>query len=267
MRPPADGRRASGFVPLAEAHEGALVSTGARFQLDAERIEETVAVLARRILERFPGSGLHGVCQHLHGVAAAARKRALQIRRPIYTVRIASGLVLAAILAVLGYTVRAMIHDLGQAGAVIGPADFVQMLEAGINSALLIGATILFLITLESRIKRRRALKALHELRAIAHVIDMHQLTKDPERALGQGKDTASSPKRELTPFELTRYLDYCSEMLSLGGKIAAIYAQDLDDAVVVDAVTDIEDLTTGLSGKIWQKITILNERAARSAP
>lgn len=236
-----------------------------RFQLDAGKIEETVVTLARRIAERFPQSGLYGVCQHLHSVAAAARKRALEIQRPIVSVRIASVLMILAILSVLGYTVWTTIDD--PAIARLGPSDFVQMLDAAINSVVLVGATVLFLVTLESRIKRRRALRALHELRAIAHVIDMHQLTKDPERALGIGQDTASSPKRQMTPIALARYLDYCSEMLSLAGKIAAVYAQDLDDPVVVDAVNDIEDLTTGLSRKIWQKISILNAGIVRSTP
>lgn len=240
--------------------------TTPRFQLDAGKIEETVATLARRIQERFPHSGLHGVCEHLHSVTAAARKRAVEIQRPIVSVRIASGLTIAAILAMLGYIVKATIDLARQTGDKLELADFVQMLDAGFNSVVLVGATVLFLITLESRIKRRRALRALHELRAIAHVIDMHQLTKNPDRAFGIGKDTASSPKRELTPIELTRYLDYCSEMLSLAGKIAAVYAQDFDDLVVVDAVNDIEDLTTGLSRKIWQKISILNEGIVRSA-
>jgi hypothetical protein len=245
------------------------VNVAARFQLDASKIEETVSMLAKRIHERFPNSGLYGVCQHLHGIAAAARKRAEEIRRPILSVRIASGLTIAGILVVLVYTLKATFDLANQqnpadAGPQLALADFIQMLEAAINSTLLVGATILFLITLETRVKRRRALKALHELRAMAHVIDMHQLTKDPERALGIGKDTASSPKRELSPFELMRYLDYCSEMLSLSGKIAAIYAQDFDDAGVVDAVNDIEDLTTGLSRKIWQKISVLNERTVQ---
>jgi hypothetical protein len=240
------------------------VQSAARFQLDASKIEETVSTLAKRIQERFPMSGLHGVCLHLHSIAAAARKRGEEIRRPIVSVRIASGVTIAGILVVLGYTLKRT-FDLANVGnAEPGLADFIQMLEAAINSVLLVGATVLFLVTLETRVKRRRALKALHELRAIAHVIDMHQLTKDPERALGIGKDTKSSPKRELSPFELTRYLDYCSEMLSLSGKIAAIYAQDFDDAGVVDAVNDIEDLTTGLSRKIWQKISVLNERAVQ---
>ena len=86
----------------------------------------------------------------------------------------------------------------------------------------------------------------------------MHQLTKDPSLVLGRDHDTAASPKREMTAFELGRYLDYSSEMLSLAGKVAALYAQDLDDPVVVEAVNDIEMLATNLSRKIWQKIAIL---------
>jgi hypothetical protein len=90
----------------------------------------------------------------------------------------------------------------------------------------------------------------------------MHQLTKDPSNVLAGGPSTPSSPKRGMDRFALTRYLDYCSEMLSLTNKLAALYAQHLPDAVVIDAVNDIEQLTTNLSGKIWQKITILDAGA-----
>ena len=69
-----------------------------------------------------------------------------------------------------------------------------------------------------------------------------------------------------MSRFELTRYLDYCSEMLSLTNKLAALYAQNLPDAVVIDAVNDIEQLTTNLSSKIWQKITILDAGGVRGA-
>ena len=61
-----------------------------------------------------------------------------------------------------------------------------------------------------------------------------------------------------MTRFELGRYLDYCSEMLSLISKIAALYVQNLDDPVVLVAVDEVEDLTSGLVHKIWQKIMIL---------
>jgi len=38
-----------------------------------------------------------------------------------------------------------------------------------------------------------------------------------------------------------------------------ALYVQKFDDGVALSAVNEIEDLTTGLSRKIWQKIMILN--------
>ena len=109
--------------------------------------------------------------------------------------------------------------------------------------------------------KRKRALTAIHRLRSIAHIIDMHQLTKDPERMLHTDgiNDTASSPKRSYTSFELGRYLDYCTEMLSLTGKVAAMYVESFPDAQAVGAVNELESLTTGLSRKIWQKIMVLN--------
>jgi len=63
---------------------------------------------------------------------------------------------------------------------------------------------------------------------------------------------------------ELTRYLDYSTDMLSLTGKIAALYVQDFHDAVALSAVNEIELLTTSLSGKIWQKLSMLDAEEAR---
>ena len=91
----------------------------------------------------------------------------------------------------------------------------------------------------------------------------MHQLTKDPDRILHPREDTADSPRRTLTAFQLTRYLDYCSEMLSIVGKIAALYVQHFDDPVALASVNEVEDLTTGLSQKIWQKVMILDAAMA----
>jgi hypothetical protein len=86
----------------------------------------------------------------------------------------------------------------------------------------------------------------------------MHQLTKDPSMMMSGAQITSVSPTRTLTPFELTRYLDYCSEMLSLSAKVAALYAQSFPDPVVTDAVSDLERVTTNLSQKIWQKISLM---------
>jgi hypothetical protein len=50
--------------------------------------------------------------------------------------------------------------------------------------------------------------------------------------------------------------------MLSLTGKLAALYAQSVNDTVVVEAVNDIENLATNLSRKIWQKIMMVEQNA-----
>ena len=59
-------------------------------------------------------------------------------------------------------------------------SELVQGLEAAVNLLILFGGAIWFILTLEEREKRQRALDSLHRLRQLAHVIDMHQLTKDP---------------------------------------------------------------------------------------
>lgn len=61
--------------------------------------------------------------------------------------------------------------------------------------------------------------------------------------------------------------LEYCSEMLSLTNKLAALYAQDSQDGVVLGAVRDVQELAGLLSGRIWQKIVILDTLVATDRP
>jgi hypothetical protein len=115
------------------------------------------------------------------------------------------------------------------------------------------------LVRLEARVKRQRVGRGLHELRSVIHVIDMHQLTKDPVTLSPDFRPTETSPARDLTVVDLSRYLDYCSELLSLTGKLAALYAQAVPDDGVAQAVNDIELLGASLSRKIWQKISMID--------
>jgi hypothetical protein len=227
--------------------------------LDSEKIIGTIATLCKRIDERFPDSGLGRVCQELLTIAGESQKRSAWIAKPQRSLRLVAAALIAIIIAGLFLVVANATWPSSGFDLVV----LVQVSEAGINVFIVLSAAVLFLVTVESRIKRTRALKAIHELRSLAHVIDMHQLTKDPERVLVRGMDTPSSPKRNLTPAELLRYLDYCSEMLSLIGKLAALYVQKFDDPVALAAVNEVEELTTGLSRKIWQKIMILNSAAS----
>jgi hypothetical protein len=231
--------------------------------LDAAKIDETVAALLRRVAERFPDSGLARVCTELAAVVRETEQRCLWIAEPKLWLRGLVVLVLALMAALVGGSVLALRLRPENPGLF----EVLQGVEAATNELVLLGLAVLFLVNLETRIKRSRALAGLHELRALAHVIDMHQLTKDPERALAPGADTPSSPERRLNPFELMRYLDYCSEMLAVIGKAAALYGQYLQDPVILAAVNEIEHLATHLSQKIWQKITTLEIYRERAAP
>jgi hypothetical protein len=95
----------------------------------------------------------------------------------------------------------------------------------------------------------------------------MHQLTKDPEGLLRRDASASASVKRVMTAADLARYLDFCGDAQSLISKIAALYVQGFQDPVLLDAVDDVEDLTAGFSRKIWQKITILENRSRSHSP
>lgn len=227
-------------------------------RLDPKEIVETARQLARRVNERFPDSGLGRVCGELVRVAGEADTVADALARPNYPIRAGvTFFIVLLIAAVIGLFagLKKNLHPTFD-----NISDLLQGLEAGVNDLVFIGFAIWFLTRLEARWKRRRALRSLHALRSLAHIIDMHQLTKDPDRVTRRSEaDTESSPKRVMTPFELTRYLDYCSEALALLSKSAALHVQQFDDGETMSAVGEIEDLTDGLSRKIWQKITILD--------
>jgi type II secretory pathway pseudopilin PulG len=228
--------------------------------LDSQRISNAVATLVLRIQERFPTASLAQVGQELQTIAAEHSTRVARIGRPQLPLRLAVLAIITAAAFMLLYIIRMIDFSKTSADSVY---SVLQGIEATFNILVLGIGSLLFLITWERRVAQRRALRALSELRSIIHVIDMHQLTKDPVSLYDGGTPTAHSPARVMTAFELYRYLDYCAELLALTGKVAALYAQHVPDPVVVEAVSDLERLTSALSQKVWQKIAIVN--AARS--
>lgn len=231
--------------------------------LSPERIAETAATLSKRVRERFPDAGLRRPLAELEKIAAGAAEAGAALGRPLWLLRAAAWSLAALAFSALFYGVR---EARLAPGAASNLSDLLQGADAAVNLMILLGAGVLSLWNLEERLKRRRALALLHELRELAHVIDMHQLTKDPGTLSTHAKRTASSPERAMTREELGRYLDYCSEALALIGKVAAVYAQRADDAAVLEAVDGIEDLSTGLARKVWQKIAILQSFEPRKA-
>ncbi len=226
--------------------------------LKSDCVIETIDRLALRIGERFADSGLRRVAVDLGDIARRCATEAERLSKPqrwirasVYAVWVAGGAAAAFVATGLNY-----------GGVDMQATSFVQVLEPAMNIAVLVGIGVVTLGRQETRWKRARALDYLHELRSIAHVVDMHQLTKDPYRDVIALPDTAHSPKQELYGPHLERYLDYCSEMMSLIAKLAALLAQSCRDGEVAAAASDVENLTTGLSRKIWQKIAMMPRAA-----
>lgn len=225
--------------------------------LEAGRIQATAERLAERIAQRFPERGLADVARDVVWLAADAERRSLRLARVHLPLRAATWTLGFALALGLAVAVAEVPWD----GARTAPWEVLQGLDAAANLVLLLGAGILGTSRWEQRRARNAGLSVVHELKALAHLVDMHQLSKRPsDDPLAIG-DTASSPRQDLPAPELLRYLDYCAELLSLLGKIAAFHGQRCTDATLLAALDEVEELTTGLSRKVWQKIGIVERR------
>ena len=229
-------------------------------QLDASKLVATLDRLEHRIAERFPQSSLSRVAAEVSSTARSTSATAESLGNPHWPLRVMAGILIVALIVASLAALAALLRRVAgpETGGLGNITDLAQGIESAVNDAIFLALAIYFIVSWERRVKRRVALRALHQLRSLAHVVDMHQLTKDPDRLLRPQPDTASSPERQMTAEQLGRYLDYCSELLSLLGKLAALFPQRFDDSVVLEAASDIENLTIGVSRKVWQKITML---------
>jgi len=228
-----------------------------RQTLVVEEIQGTIQRLCLRIRDRFPDCDLLKVCEGLYEISRETCTTVQWIGKPNYLLRLIVFPAIALALLVVAHSISML--DIRTDG--INVAELVQMLGSALDGLVVIGAGIIFLVTLENRRKRGRVIRAINRLRCVAHIIDMHQLTKDPDTIGRISVPTPHSPKRTLNEHEMGRYLDYCTEMLSLVSKTGFLYVQNFHDPIATEAVNDLEQLVDGLSSKIWQKIMILQRR------
>ncbi|MEP1143322.1 MAG: hypothetical protein ABJH52_06355 [Henriciella sp.] len=203
---------------------------------------------------RFSGRGLAAVAKELTIFANEEVGRAKLISRPRFLVRGFAYFLIACGLAIIAYVAWTVKLDFLASPSL----DMFEGVEAFINLLILLSAGIWFLLNLETRMKRHDVLVRINQLRSIAHVIDMHQLSKDPMSDLHAGAISETRPESDLHGYELVRYLDYCADMLALTGKLASVYLEYIEDPVVIAYVNDFESLTGELARKIWQKVTVL---------
>lgn len=146
--------------------------------LDPKLILETAERLEGRVAERFPDAGLRGVAAELVSLSRDLAKAAKALEAPIWWLR---GLIIAAfVVGALMFLFVGTILPLGRISGNHDAFQSVQGIEASLNMIILAVLGFLALIRSEERIKRKRVFRQLHGLRSLIHVIDMHQLTKDP---------------------------------------------------------------------------------------
>jgi hypothetical protein len=233
------------------------VSTDLHEPLEAPAVRETVQELYERITARFPERGLRAVCGDLLVLVDEVQSSSSRTHQRIRVARIVSRAVMVLVLGGTAFAVGMAARDLVREG-VHSFVDLLPLIETTINDIAFAGIAVFFLWSIPERVQRGRLLNLLHQLRSTAHIIDMHQLTKDPEQLKPSFVPSSASKPLGMTRDQVERYLDYCSEMLSLVGKTAALCAEESRDNVVLETVSTIENLTVGLSRKIWQKISNL---------
>ena len=238
-------------------------SAAAYERLDPDKIERTVLRLRERISRRFPDRRLVAVADEVVNLVRSVRDEPARLRARHRPVRVAARVVSAFVVAL---TVLALVWTVVDGVRVAGSLrafEWLPVVESLVNDLVFAAIAVWFLWALPRRLERDAILHTLHRMRSIAHIIDMHQLTKDPETVRTGWESTPASVRRDLSPDQLGQYLDYCSELLSLVSKAAASFAEFTTDPQVLSAISDIETLTTGMSRKIWQKISLLHQDPA----
>ncbi len=198
----------------------AAVIPGEKHRLDPARIIETAENLARDVGERLPGSSLAGLAAELAQIAHATDQRARQARRPIYSIRFISVLAVGASLLALAYLLD-HIHTRWEFGTI---TEVFEAADAGFNLLILLAGALWFLITFENRIKRKKALVYIEELREFLHVIDVTQLYYTP---LVYNPNSNHDPEasRGSLSFDYTYFLS-CTQMLAVISNLAPLYTR-----------------------------------------
>jgi len=217
--------------------------------LNIDKITDVIQTLSLRIEDRFPQADLLQVCLELKELAIKSKGANLKLAKPYILIRIALILLIIIASTSIVYTLLMLKFD----ESLFRVGNFITVSEAFLNETITIGFAFYFLYKYEDILKQKKILIALQELRTIAHIIDLHQLTKDPTHILAE--KTKNSPKLDFTKAEVNRYLIYCSEMLSLTSKVAATYAFNNKDEMILNTIHDIEVLCSTLSSKMVQKI------------
>lgn len=215
--------------------------------LIVDHVIRTIRRMDSQIDTYFPDRNLANLSSSIIEFAIRHESDLERIDRPNIPIKLAIGLAISLMSGLVIYWLYELFIQNDGSGIIFQPQD----LDAFINILIFGSAITWFLLNWQAKSKRRFIIGRINELRSFGHVIDMHQLTKDP----------FFDDEMEMSDDDLIRYLDYCGDLLSCCSKLAATYLEHTDDELVVQYVNEFEALTGQFNRKIWQKITILDSK------
>lgn len=214
-----------------------------KHRLDSARIVETADYLSRELGTQLPGSSLAGLADALAKIARAPDDQTRQARKPIYVLRAASAIAIGVAVVALALVAR-HVHARWEFATI---TDLFAGLQAGVNLLVLLAGALWFLVSIEARIKRRRTLQSIGELREFLHVIDVTQLYYTPDFY-------SAAPAMGKLKLDHT-YLLCCTRMLGLIGNLAALHARGTSADSILRASFELELLANTITAKLQSKV------------
>lgn len=138
--------------------------------------------------------------------------------------------------------------------------EVIQSTDAGFNLLVLLAGALWSFITLEARIKRRKALMFINELREFAHVIDVTQHFYTPDLFRSDPAASRSSASLDQT------YLLYCTQMLAVISNLAPLSTRGAAGDSILRAVYEVEMLANAITTKLLTKAETVRLMASANA-
>ena len=222
----------------------------AAHRLDPSRIIKTAENLAQRIGQALPGSNLHELAEELVRIARDTDRRVQQASQPIVAIRFASVSAIGASLLGLWY----LVNRIDVPWEFKNITDLFEAADAGFNLLVVVAGALWFFITLESRLKRKKALEFIQELREFIHVIDTTQLYYTPELYNHEHANPSYAQRFDHT------YLLLCSQMIALITNLAALYTRGAAGDSIMRAASEVEMFGAALTDKLYSKAEFVRE-------
>lgn len=213
-------------------------------KLRAEDIQEMLEKQKVQLYKDFPTSTLNNTCESMLTISREINRTIKEVNKRNYIVTGLLCILSVLIFSSITYTWKKLNITFTE----INVSDFVQMFDASFSFLILLGSGALFLISYQSKARKKKLTRAISKLTGLAHVIEAHQLSKDPHSHPFQDDE------------QLIKYLGHCSDLLALTSKIGFLYVQAFDDPETQAVESGLENLISGISRKVWQKIMIIQK-------